>query len=300
MVRRLALILVLMIGKPISGIVGAQTHPILMTYPSGCKMLAYEEYGAGKPIILLAGGPGQNPAYMSPVAEILASVGHRVLLLDQRGTGRSAEAISCRERMNLAGAVADLEALRVYLQLDKLAIAGHSWGGMLAMAYAQEHPEHVAGVLLLDTGPMTYTDFPTESIAVRARLTQAERKAIQSAKSADQMNEIELPAYFADTRNAGRLQEYIPAGEHFDNKLVGELLGPDLRSFDVVDGMRKLSAPVALVFGRFDPGFFVGGEIQKVHTNARLFVVEHAGHYPWLEDPAGTAAILKVAAGAMP
>jgi proline iminopeptidase len=277
-----------------------QTRPILMTYPSGCKVLAYEEYGAGKPMVLLGGGPGINPVYLAPVATMLAVAGRRVLLLDQRGTGRSADAISCRERMNLAGSVAGLEALRVYLRVDKLAIAGHSFGGMLAMAYAQQHPDHVAGLLLLDTGPMSHADFRTESIAVRARLMQAERTALQNANSDAQMDAIELPAYFADTGNTYRLQASIPPGEPFDNELVGELLGPDLRSFDVVDGMRKLRAPITLVFGRSDPGFFVGAEIQRMQTNAELLVVEHAGHYPWLEDPAGTATALRAAAGAMP
>jgi|HubBroStandDraft_3_1064219.scaffolds.fasta_scaffold01827_4 hypothetical protein len=50
-------------------------YPNLRTYPTECKSLAYQEYGAGKPIVLLAGGPGMNPAYMVPVAEMLASGG---------------------------------------------------------------------------------------------------------------------------------------------------------------------------------------------------------------------------------
>jgi pimeloyl-ACP methyl ester carboxylesterase len=61
-----------------------------------------------------------------------------------------------------------------------------------------------------------------------------------------------------------------------------------------------LRVPITLVFGRSDPGFFVGAEIQKMQTNAKLLVVEHAGHYPWLEEPTGTASALKAAAGAMP
>jgi proline iminopeptidase len=300
MARQFALFLLLTFGTPIGVIAAGQTHPILMTYPSGCKALAYEEYGAGKPIVLLGGGPGTNPAYMAPVAEMLAAAGRRVLLLDQRGTGRSGDAISCRERMNLAGAVADLEALRAYLRAAKLTIAGHSFGGMLAMAYAQEHPDNVAGLLLLDTGPMNHTDFRAESIAVRTRLTPTEQAALQTAKSSAQMNEIALPAYFADIGNTHRLQESLPPGEPLDNELVGELLGPDLHNLDVVEGMRKLKAPVTLVFGRSDPGFFVCAQIQKLQENAQLFVVEHAGHYPWLEQPAGTATALKAAASAIP
>jgi proline iminopeptidase len=300
MIRQQVMCLLLTTSAAMSGTAERSAYPVLKTYPSGCKPLAYEEYGTGKPIVLLAGGPGQNPAYMAPVAQMLASAGRSVLLLDQRGTGRSSDAISCRERMNLAGAIADLEALRVNLQTDKLAIAGHSFGGMLAMAYAQEHPDHVAGLLLLDTGPMSHADFQTESTTVRARLTQEELTALKNATSDTRMDAVELPAYFADRRNANRLQEYIQPGQDFDSELASELLGSDLRNFDVIDGMRKLMAPIALVFGRADPGFFVSAEIQHLQTNAKLFVVEHAGHYPWLENEASTAIALKAAAALLP
>jgi len=149
--------------------------PNLRTYVLIATPFAYQEYGTGKPIVLLAGGPGMNPAYTVTVAKMLASGGRRVLLLHQRGTGMSANAISCRDRMNLAGAIADLEALREHLHLEKLTMAGHSWGGMLAMAYAQKYPDRVTGLLLLDTGPMNILVGSTESANVRARLSPEER-----------------------------------------------------------------------------------------------------------------------------
>ena len=270
------------------------------TYVTGCKFITYEEYGAGIPIVLLAGGPGMNPGYMVPVAKMLASGGRQVLLVHQRGTGMSADAISCQDSMNLAGAIGDLEALREHLHVEKLAIAGHSWGGMLAMAYAQKHPNRVAGLLLIDTGPMAHSAYPAEEAAVRARLTPAERTALREAKNGEQIEEIERNAFFADAGNVKRLQESIPAGELLWYKAVGAFLGADLSTFDVMDGMRKLSAPVTLVFGRFDPGFFIARQIREVQPNAKLMVVGHAGHYPWLEDAAGTAAVLKAAAAAMP
>ena len=82
------MILLLAIGTA-NGIAGG-TNPILKTYPSGCKALVYRGYRAGKPIVLLAGGPGVNPAYMAPVARIPAFVDRRVLFHDQGAMGRFA------------------------------------------------------------------------------------------------------------------------------------------------------------------------------------------------------------------
>ncbi|HXW91732.1 MAG TPA: alpha/beta fold hydrolase [Terriglobales bacterium] len=282
------------------GIAVATPYPNLRTYVTDCKSLAYQEYGTGKPIVLLAGGPGMNPAYMVPVAKMLASGGRRVLLLHQRGTGMSADAVSCRDRMNLAGAIADLEAFREYLHLGKLTIAGHSWGGMLAMAYAQKYPDRVAGLLLLDTGPMNDSGSSTESAIIHARLSPEERAALQQARGTPQIDAIEEKAYFADPGKVGLLQESIPSGEPMWYETVGQLIGPDLGKFDVVEGMRNLKAPVTLVFGRFDPGFYIAGQIRDLHPNSRLIVVEHAGHYSWLENPGKTAATLKAIAAEMP
>jgi proline iminopeptidase len=283
-------------------LIAAATTPYanLQTFDSSCKSLSYQEYGAGKPIILLAGGPGMNPAYMAPVASMLAAAGRRVILLHQRGTGASADAAECRDRMNLAGAIADIETLRQHLALHQFTLAGHSWGGMLAMAYAQEHPDRVAGLILLDTGPMDSSAFPTESAAVRARLSPAEQTALQQAKGIAQIDAIEEKAYFANPEDVVRLRQSLPSGEPMWYESVEQLIGRDLEKFDVVEGMRKLRAPVTLVFGRLDPGFFIAGQIQAVTADSRLIVVEHVGHYPWLEDSERTAAILKKIAATTP
>jgi proline iminopeptidase len=278
----------------------ATPYSNLHSFESGCQSLSYQEYGVGKPIVLLAGGPGMNPAYMAPVARMLAAGGRRVILFHQRGTGASADAAECHDRMNLAGAIADIEALRKHLALHQLTLAGHSWGGMLAMAYAQEHPERIAGLVLLDTGPMDNSAFPSESAAVRARLSSAEQTALQQAKGIEQTDAIEEKAYFANPGNVVHLRQSLPSGEPMWYESVEQLIGRDLEKFDVVEGMRKLRAPVTLVFGRLDPGFFIAGQIQAITPESKLIVVEHAGHYPWLEDPQKTAAILKEIAATAP
>src|SRR4030095_9932067 len=97
--------------------------------------LFYRTAGAGVPIIFLSGGPGFNVDYMIPVAEFVPASYQRVFY-EQRGTGRSRLATMTAEKMTLQHVIADLEALRVHLKQERLFLIGHSWGGMLAMAYA--------------------------------------------------------------------------------------------------------------------------------------------------------------------
>jgi proline iminopeptidase len=272
----------------------------LRTFATTCGTLAYQEYGVGKPIVLLAGGPGMNPAYMAPVAKALSLFGRRAVLFDQRGTGKSASAISCRDRMTITGDIADLEDLRRHLGLDKLTIAGHSWGGMLAMAYAQSHPNRVAGLLLLDPGPMQSSAFPIEEDAILTRLNPAERTALKQAKDGAPVEKIERRALFAHPENAQLFDRSIPSGEPLWFESAGDLIGRDLKKFDVTQGMRTLNAPIAVIFGRQDPGLFTLEQIRHLHPAASTWVVDQAGHYPWLEQPVQTTGVLKDAVATLP
>src|ERR1051326_6770839 len=96
--------------------------------------------GAGPATVVLHGGPGAHYDYLLPGFDRLAH-GRTLVYYDQRGGGRSAvpreTPVGWREQ------VADLEALRGLWGLDRLSIAGYSWGGLLALLYALEHPDRV-------------------------------------------------------------------------------------------------------------------------------------------------------------
>src|SRR5689334_2675461 len=81
-----------------------------ITTPDKVK-LYINEYGTGKPVVMLAGGPGINPGYLQPICQKMT--GYRFIVPDQRGTGRSV--MSNMDSLNLVvdKYVEDLEALRV-------------------------------------------------------------------------------------------------------------------------------------------------------------------------------------------
>ena len=99
----------------------------------------------GKPAIVLHGGPGAgcNPAmrrFFDPAA-------WRVILFDQRGCGRSTPTACCDENTTW-DLVADMEAIRQRLGIERWTLFGGSWGSTLALAYAQTHPERVTDMIL--------------------------------------------------------------------------------------------------------------------------------------------------------
>jgi proline iminopeptidase len=109
--------------------------------------LYYEECGnpEGKPAVLLHGGPGGGSTpimrrYHNPKR-------YRIILLDQRGCGRSTPHASLEENTTW-DLVADLERLREHLAIDRWQVFGGSWGSTLALAYAETHPERVSELVL--------------------------------------------------------------------------------------------------------------------------------------------------------
>jgi proline iminopeptidase len=99
----------------------------------------------GVPVVFLHGGPG---AGSSPSHRRFFDPTHyRIVILDQRGAGRSIPLGEIRENTTDL-LVADLERLRTRLGIARWMVFGGSWGSTLALAYAQSHPDRVLALIL--------------------------------------------------------------------------------------------------------------------------------------------------------
>ncbi|GAA5058174.1 prolyl aminopeptidase [Nocardia callitridis] len=103
----------------------------------------------GKPAVFLHGGPGgatgrAQRGFFDPAV-------YRIVLLDQRGCGRSTPHIAdgaSLEHNTTRHLVADIEAVRTHLGIERWLVFGGSWGSTLALTYAQRHPQRVTELVL--------------------------------------------------------------------------------------------------------------------------------------------------------
>lgn len=115
------------------------------------QRIYWEESGNpdGKPVVFLHGGPGGGTApfhrqFFDPQA-------YRIVLFDQRGCGHSTPHIADGaglESNTTWHLIADIEALREHLGIDRWQVFGGSWGSTLALTYAQKYPERVTELVL--------------------------------------------------------------------------------------------------------------------------------------------------------
>jgi len=127
---------------------------------SGLHDIYYEQCGnpRGKPAIFLHGGPGAG-GDVTP-RRFFDPARYRIILLDQRGCGRSRPHAELRENTTW-DLIADIEALRVRLEIERWLVFGGSWGSTLSLLYAETHPERVTelvlrGIFLLRPGEIAW------------------------------------------------------------------------------------------------------------------------------------------------
>lgn len=114
---------------------------------SDTHQLCVKEYGnpKGVPAVFLHGGPGSGCENYH--ARFFDPEKYRIILFDQRGSGRSTPHASLEDNHTQA-LIDDLEKLRKHLQIDCWVVFGGSWGSTLALAYAEENPQQVLGLVL--------------------------------------------------------------------------------------------------------------------------------------------------------
>ena len=120
----------------------------------------------GVPAVYLHGGPGSG--CQADHRRLFDPERFHAILFDQRGAGRSRPK-GRREDNTLAHLIADMETIRQKFALERWIVVGGSWGATLGLAYAQAHPDRVAGLVLRATFLGTRAEIETAFTDVLAR-----------------------------------------------------------------------------------------------------------------------------------
>jgi proline iminopeptidase len=252
----------------------------------------YEVTGSGSatPLLIVNGGPGFDHRY-EHITTAWNQIGknRKVIFYDQRGNGQSS-ALKSGEPNTLADQIADLDALRAHLGLDRVELLGHSWGGYLSMAYAARHPEHIAHLILVDSAAPKWSDiiflfnqvFP-ETIERQNAVAFANALGDKAAADTNIHEYLSMLFYSPEHRDA--FLAAMPSGAY--NKDVNQSLNSDLGRYDLNPEIRKFRFPVLIVTGRYDMNVapVIAYRMHQAILGSRFVVFERSGHIPFYEEP---------------
>lgn len=235
-------------------------------------MHVIERAGRG-PTIVCVHGFCQSSAYWAPTLDRLAAQGFAVLAPDLPGFAGSASEPGPYSMPALADAVAVLLDRR---GLDQVVLAGASMGGVVAQHFALRHPKRVLRLLLVATGGFT-ADPP-------AAIAKADTMA--TAVWNDETVTPVVAGFFYKAMPAEALAAYRAMAKQASQAAAVEAArsNASLRTFE---DLGRITVPTLIIQGRHDRARTPehGAEMQKRMPNARLEIIEDAGHTPQLEQP---------------
>ncbi len=254
----------------------------------------------GPVVIVLHDGPDGNSGYLVPRLDPL-SQGARIVTYDRRGRDGSEESEVFLAGYRPAVDVADLEAVRRAMKAPHVFLMGHGFGGMVALAYAKSKPEHVSGMMLMNTGVPAAEEWPT-LVELKNRLPEPWRGDLEGLL---EERHVHSPAAFAqyslDLSLIGAVQNrrLLPVlrEEVTTRGRAVERLWEAWGQYDFRRWLRDTRIPTLVVGARGD--IFGEGHIQKLQAliakndRVRLAVVPGARHYPFIEEPGPTLGLLR-------
>jgi proline iminopeptidase len=263
--------------------------------------LGYETLGtpgAALPVIAVNGGPGLSHAYMVQNDLWQRVARHRlVVLYDQRGTGAS-KRLKAGASQSMEAQIADLDAVRQKLGLEKVALVGDSYGGLLSMAYAAAHPEHVAKLVLSDSPGPSWKSIvhvlPEVFPDIEEQNKQEQQKLgadSDAAARAGLRNHFRMIFYSPEKRDAYMRN----MGDLGFEPAVAKAVAEATANLDLTSKLADFHFPTLVISGRYDMNVAPLTAWQLAHTipGAKLVFFEESGHLPAYEEAAKYIAVLE-------
>lgn len=291
----------------------SELYPAIEPYQTGMlavgapHSLYWEQSGnpRGVPVLFLHGGPG---AGASPTHRRFFDPSfYRIIVFDQRGAGRSTPVGETRDNAT-EHLIADIEALRQMLGIERWLVFGGSWGSTLALAYGETHPSRCLGFVLrgiflsrrVEIDWFLYgirTVFPEAWREFAHFLPQQERHDLLEnyyRRLIDPNPAIHLPAARVWSRYEGACSTLLPNLETTavlsDDRVALGLARLEahyfrndqfLREHDLLANVDRLQRiPGVIVQGRYDmicPAV-TADELARAWPEARYIVIPDGGH----------------------
>jgi proline iminopeptidase len=272
-------------------------------------LIYYMTVGRGAPLMIVHGGPGASHDYFLPYLLPLART-NKLIFIDERGSGKS-EKLEDASKYTVENMVEDVEDVRKALGLRRISLLGHSYGGVLAQAYALKYQKNLSHLVLGSTFASTQAinqilakmkaDMPDDE---RAKLEQLEQAGLFGKGKAWERNRYPEDyaklawgdGYFPFLYQHRPDPNYDPAGGNTTTSwdLYREMWGShgefvidgNLKSVEYTDRLSTIKVPTLVICGDHDESDpSLSKAMQEKIAGSKLVVLPESGHMTFVDQP---------------
>jgi pimeloyl-ACP methyl ester carboxylesterase len=255
--------------------------------------LHYLEAGSGQPVVFISGGSGKVQDFsLSPLFE-LATEEYRVIIIDRPGLGYS-------EKPSDEEATPPVQARLIHKAIEKLGyekpiVVGQSWGGVIALAYAQAYSNDLSGIVLLGSSPYP-RERQTDFFDVIAQMPVIGTLTLHTLYVPIGRHWV-APAIMEQNKTYFAPLESVPES-FYDATIELNLRPSHLKAAAeetrvipaslaaLVEGLDKVKVPVMILDGDQDThAIEQASRLKQDLPASRMVVVEGANHYLWFSNP---------------
>jgi proline iminopeptidase len=273
-------------------------------------MTYYWIVGHGSPLVIVHGGPGASHDYFLPYLLPLARH-NRLVFIDERGSGRSSK-MDDPAQYTVENMADDVEAVRQALGLGKISLLGHSYGGVLAQAYAFKYQKNLTHLILAST--FSSTKEMNEVLSrIKAAMPEPERNHMEQLEQAglfgkgqpwehgrypDEYAKLAWGiGYFPYLYQNHPDPNYDPVASNTSTAwdVYREMWGSDgeyvidgnLKSVEWVNKLPSIKVPTLIIVGDHDEcAPALSKEMHEKITGSKLVILPQSGHMTFVDQPA--------------
>lgn len=264
----------------------------------------YRVYGSldsGIPLVVLHGGPGASHDYCEPIGDLVAATGRPVVLYDQLGCGLSQHLPEAPASFwTVALFKAELAALVEHLGISRFHLLGQSWGGMLGMEVALDHPAGLVSLTVADS-PASMPLWVREANRLRELLPLDVQQALTDHEVAGTTDSAEyhsavdvfdsqyvcrVPQPDCVKRSFAQIAEEPTVYHTMNGPSEFHVIGT-LKDWDITERLPEIDVPTLLISGAHDEATpRIVGEIHDRIPDSRWELFAWSSHMPHVEEPA--------------
>ncbi len=258
------------------------------TFPVNATHIGYSIVGTGEPLLICPVSWGIDGHRWKSLDEL--SKQFTLIQLDPRGTGKSGD-ITNKDEFGIPTLVADIESLRIHLEFEQWNVMGQSAGGWTALEYTLAHQSRVKKLVVVCSAPSGKFHKGTFRDPSHPLYPEFERisKEIRSLPAAERVKAFNRAIYQFDvqTEEAKELINKIFTDAEFNAQRNQYFVMNELNRYNVTERLQEIFVPSLIIGGEHD--VHVSPLWSKMMAdkipNARLAMMEHSGHFPWLDEP---------------